>query len=107
MAASHSVRPPTAKRYISLYIHRGHRPQRSKWCIEPQGEFDTCSSADQGRTGIALVGTTGAFWVTTLKQSDKTGNESANFPAIQTSKSHGMVIRYQSWITETARHQTT
>jgi len=41
---------PTAngKRYISLYIHRGHRPQKSKWCIEPQGEFDTFSSADQG-----------------------------------------------------------
>src|SRR5258708_26596494 len=106
MAASHSVRPPT-ENVTYPYISIGATDPRKANGASNRRVSLILSPLPTKGTGIVLVGTTGAFWVTTLKQSDKTGNESANFPAIQTSKSHGMVIRYQSWVTETARHQTT
>ena len=39
---------PNGKHYISLYIHRGHRPARSKWSIAPVDEFAIFGLADAG-----------------------------------------------------------
>jgi hypothetical protein len=38
----------SGKRYVSVYAHRGNRPQKSKWVVAPQQEYGLFCAADDG-----------------------------------------------------------
>jgi len=107
MVASHLASPSTENGTYPFTFIAATDPKKANGASNRRVNL-IFSPQPTKETGIALAGTTGAFWVKTLKQSDKRGNESASFPAIQMSITLGTVIQYQSWmLTEIVRDQTT
>src|SRR5262245_39597185 len=58
------------KWYLSLHAHRGHRPIKSAWCIEPDEEYEIFVSSDDGN----WVSDLGHYWGVRGPDAETLGN---------------------------------